>query len=327
MNRIPTVIIFSDSNHSPCSAWRSHGPFLELSRLGHINLMVGTWDDSWTTLRLADIAFFQRPMSKNCELQIFTAKDLGLKAWIDLDDSNILSPSHEVYNIWCEEYDELSFKKIMMLADVVTVTNKPLQDYYLAYNNNVKIIPNAINDYWLNINKFSNKKIVTIRGGGHHLNDVWEYRKEIIEVMNNHKDWELHVLGGEIKFLSDKISNYKFIGDFDIHRYFGYLMRFAPGIIILPLSDNDLNRCKSNIGWQESTLCGGTALTPHWWKLNDYSLTYKDNKSFANNFERLITDEGLRKELWTKSVQKVKKDYLLSNVNKKRIEIIKNLMK
>jgi hypothetical protein len=326
MNKIPTVIIYPDSMNSACSFWRI-APYLELSRLGYINIIIGKYNETWTTLRMCDIAIFQRPISKDCELQIFMAKDLGLNTVIDLDDHNKISPSHPVYKVWCEHYDELSFSKIMMLADIVTVSTKPLQDYYLAYNNNVKIIPNALNDYWLPFSKHSNNKTVLIRGGDHHLIDIWEYRKEIIEVMNNHQDWNLNVLGGEVKFLSDSVYNYRYCGDYNIHQYFAFLLRTNPGIIILPLKNNDLNYCKSNIGWQESTLCAATALTPHWWRLNDCSLTYKDHKSFANNFERLITEEYLRKELWTKSVQKVKKEYLLSNVNKKRIEIIKNLMK
>jgi len=327
MNYIPTILEFADSVTSSCSFWRARGVLSELSRLGYINLIEGIYNNIWDTLRMGDIAFFQRPMSKDCELQIFTAKDLGLKIWIDLDDHNKISPSHPVYKVWCEHYDELSFSKIMMLADVVTVSTKHLQDYYLAYNNNVKIIPNAINDYWLNFSKHSNNKTILIRGGDHHLSDIWEYRKEITEVMNNHQDWHLNVLGGEIKFLSDSIANYHYCGDYNIHQYFAFLLRTNPGVIILPLKNNDLNYGKSNIGWLESTLCGATALTPHYWHLNNYSLTYKDGKSFASNFERLIVEDDLRKELWTKSVQKVKKYYLLSNVNKKRIEIIKTLMK
>jgi hypothetical protein len=326
MNKIPSVIVFSDLIHSGCSFWRSQGVYLELAREGHINMLEGNWDNTWTTLRGADIAVFQRPMSIDIKNQVFMAKDCGLKVIIDLDDYNHIHPSHPVYSEWCKKYNEKTFQKIMMLADVVTVTTKPLQDYYLTYNNNVKIIPNALNDYWLPFRKLSTNSVIILRAGDHHLSDIWKYKEEIKQVMSENKEWELHVLGCEIDFLKD-ISGYKFIGDFNIHDYFAYILRTNPSIFIVPLEDNELNRCKSNISWLESTLAGSASLTPHWWKLNNCSLTYKDGKSFALNMNRLIKEPELRKELYNKSYQKVQSEYLLSKVNNKRIEVIKNLIK
>lgn len=322
-----TILEYADSITSVCSYWRGRGTLVELSRTSDINLIQADWKNDWTTIRGCDIAFFQRPMSKNCFQQVAMCKDLGLKIWIDLDDSNSVPPHHEVYKLWCEEYDEKIFTKIMMLADVVTVSTKYLKDFYLSYNNNVHIIPNAINDHWLPFNRFSNNKIILWRGGDHHLPDIFEYRKEIIEVMQNHKDWKIYCIGSPVQFFFGNIDNYEFKGDFSIHDYFAFIIQARPSIFLVPLIDNELNRAKSNISWQEATLSGGVALVPNYWNLYRNAMVYEDRKSFKYQFNKLIEDEDLRMELHKNSYDKIQKEYLLSNVNKQRLEIIKNLIK
>jgi hypothetical protein len=323
---IPNVIVFNDYITSVCSFWRSQYPLSLLAKEGFINLIIGEYGkEDWTILSSCNVAFFQRPMAKEVKDQVLMCLDLKLKIIIDIDDHNAISPSHPIYKIWSERYDELSFRKIMKCADIVTVTTKPLKDYYLKYNDNVVIVPNALNLDWLKFNLFSNNKIIVLRGGDHHWSDIWFYRKEIEEVMKNHPDWQLHVIGGDIDFLKC-VKGYLSVGDFDIHRYFAYILKTNPSIFIVPLENNELNHGKSNISWQEATLSGGAALTPSYFNLYRHSQTYKDKKTFKEGFERLIEDQKLRFDYWTNSVEKIKKDYSLSNINKQRLEIIKNLM-
>jgi hypothetical protein len=322
----PTIIEYYDLRNSVCSFWRGRGPLSELLREGYINLIEGTWNDEWDTLRCANIAFFQRPMSKDCLNQVAMCKDLGLKIWIDLDDSSDIPPHHEVYNLWMEKYDEKTFFKIMLLADVVTVSTKYLQDYYLKFSNKVVVLPNAINDYWLKFKSISQNKLICWRGGSHHLTDLYEYKDEIIEVMNSHSDWKLVCIGSEAKFLSDKLSNYEYAGDFNIHNYFAYILQNNPSIFVVPLCDNELNRGKSSISWQEATLCGAVSLTPSYWGLRELSNPYNSKKQFRDELERLIVDDSLRFNLHYKSKCKIEDKFVLSKVNKQRLNIIKDLM-
>src|ERR1035437_1031684 len=230
--KIPTILEYYDSKNSCCSYWRGRGVLSLLCRDGYVNLIEGTWNDQWDTINFADIAFFQRPMNKECLKQIATCKDYGLKIIIDLDDYNFISPSHPVYKVWCDIYDDNIFRKIMLLADIATVSTKVLQQYYLTYSNNVKIVPNAIDDSWLKFKPISNNKIVLIRAGDHHLSDIWYYRREIESVMKNHKDWKLQVLGCEVDFLKG-LSNYEYAGDYNIHDYFAYILNARPSIFIV----------------------------------------------------------------------------------------------
>lgn len=321
----PTIIVFADSDHSACSFWRAIGPFNELERQGLINVIRGTYNESWTTLRRADMAFFQRPMSKRCKEQIFMAKDVGLKVWIDLDDYNVIPEYHPVYNVYENEFDEKLFFKYMILADIVTVSTDFLKQHYLQYANNIEIVQNAINDHWLSFKKHQQNNIIFLRGGDHHDHDIYHYKDALIGLVNKH-GMKLIVCGSNPIYLQQEIDNYVYAGNFNVHGYFAYILRFRPSIFALPFIDCDFNRGKSNIGFLEATLAGSASLTPSYWGLEKYSSVYSDIDTFHSSLEEMITNPELCNENHSKAVELAKSDYLLSMVNNKRIEIINKLI-
>lgn len=323
----PTVIVYSDHPQSVCSFWRSHGVMSYLSRDDEINLIEGSWGDSWDRLQFANIAFFQRPMTKDCLEQICMAKDVGLKVIIDLDDHNVIPESHPVYKEYMGRYDESSFIKIMMLADLVIVSTEYLKSHYSRYSSNVSVVPNAINNNWLNARPLKKTKTVFLRGGEHHEADIYHYKDEIIEVMNSHPEWTLEVAGSDPVFLREEIENYKYVGDLDIHTYFAYILQSNASVFIHPFIDNAFNRSKSNIGWQEATLSGAVSLSPDWWKLDGVSYSYSDKEpNFIDGLKDLLSNDSLRESYWKSSLELLKKNYLLKDVNKKRLELIKSVL-
>jgi hypothetical protein len=327
MNLTPTIIEYYDNLSSNCNYWRCHGVLSELSREGHINLIHGTWHDEWNILRCADVAFFQRPMSKNCLNQVLSAKDHGLKIVVDIDDSTNPEPHNPSYIDWVNEFDELAFTKIMLCADAVIVTNDYLKDFYSKYHHNIYVIPNAINDYYMDFSKPKQDKAICYRGGNNHVMDLWEYRKEIINVMNTNPNWTFYSIGYDADFIKKKVKNYQYLGDFTIHQYFAQIKNLAPEIFIVPLEETEFNHTKSNIAWIEATTAGSATLTPNWWKLNKVSETYKNKATFEIGLRKLISSQNLRQEYYEKSKELIQKKYSLSKVNKKRLEIIKSVLK
>ncbi len=324
--RTPSVILYPDSAHSACSFWRAMGPFLELSRIGEINLHIGEYNETWTTLRAFDIAFFQRPMSKESLPQIAMAKDLGLKIIIDLDDHNSVPETHPVADEYKKRYDEDTFIKMMMMADLVLTTTPYLKNHYSMYSGNVHIVPNAINDYWLSGRPFKKTKTVFLRGGDHHEHDIYHYKDAIIDVMNNNQDWTLEVCGSNPIFLQQEVKSYKYAGDYNMHDYFAYILQSEASIFAVPLVDNKLNKGKSNISWLEATLSGACALVPNWFDLKLESMLYNDVVSFAEGLTELIDNEQARLDLHTCSFRELKDTFLLTKVNKQRLELIKSVL-
>lgn len=327
-NLVPTVLCYHDKIDSVCSFWRSQNPLSELSRQGHINIIQGSWGlDDWTIIRMADIAFFQRPMNKECFNQIALCKDLGLKIWIDFDDYNQIPVHHEVYKLWSQIYSEKEFIKIMMLADIVSVSTDYLKTHYSKYSQNTVIIPNSINDYIYKFSEQSKNKSIVYRGGNHHSMDIYEYKNQIINVLKQNPDYKLYSIGYDPLFIKNEVSNYEFLGDLNIHQYFATIKNINPSIFLVPLLDNEFNRGKSNISWIEATIAGAVALTPHWWKLNNCAMQYRSASTFEDGFNYLITNNNLREDLFSNSKEFITKKLSLSKTNKKRIDIIKKLLK
>lgn len=328
MDYIPTILCYHDKIDSVCSFWRSQNPFSELSRQGVVNLIQGTWgQDDWTTIRMADIAFFQRPMNKECFNQIALCKDLGLKIWIDLDDYNEIPVHHEIYKLWLDIYDEKEFLKIMMLADVVSVSTEYLKNHYMKYTNKrVVVIPNSMNDFIFGFSEFSGNKSILYRGGGHHSVDLYEYKNQIINIMKQNPDYILYTIGYDPQFIKSKLKNYKFLGNYNIHQYFAMIKHINPAIVIVPLVDNEFNRGKSNISWIEATIAGACALTPIWWRLKRCAMQYGSKNSFEEGLNVLVNDEETRYNLYRVSKETITKKFVLSKANRLRADIIKYLL-
>jgi hypothetical protein len=145
--------------------------------------------------------------------------------------------------------------------------------------------------------------------------------------MKKYPDWQLMTGGSSPIFLNKEISNYMYMGDFEIMDYFKLINHIKASIFVIPLKDNDFNKAKSNIGWQESTMSGAVAVTPYFYGMEEESSVYYDESSMFKAIERLIKNADLRKKLYDKSVKRLKENHLLSNVNKQRLNIIKNLMR
>jgi hypothetical protein len=325
--RKPRLIVFPDYVHSACSFWRAILPLNRIHKDGFIDIEIADWNNTWTSLTKFDIAFFQRPMSAGCLKQIAMAKDLGCKVVIDLDDHNEIPNTHPVYSEYQNLYDETSFMKTMMLADVVFTTNDSLKEHYSTYCNNIVVIPNAIDDSWLKQRKQKNDKSIVIRAGNHHEHDIYYFKDQIIEVMYNHPDWVLQLIGSSPIFLEQEIENYFFVGDLQIRDYFAYILNSKSSIFAIPLIDNEFNRVKSNISWQEATISGAVALTPEWFGLSEESVTYNCKNSFQIGLEKLIIEEETRIEKFNKSIETLKNNYYLSDVNKLRMDVFNNLLK
>ena len=236
--KTPKVLVFNDHIYSSCAFWRSQLPFQELDRNGDIVMEVGEYNhEDWTNLRRFDIALFQRPMSKQIKNQIFMAHDMGCKIWIDIDDYHEIPPYHPVYPVYKDVFDEKIFMQYMMMADVVTVTNDYLKKHYLQYNNNVVVVPNALNDHWLKIQKFKETNNALIRGGDHHDHDMYLFKDQIIQSVNKNK-WHLNLIGNNPVYFQLEIPEYNYVGDFNIHDYFAYILRADNSVFIVPLVFN-----------------------------------------------------------------------------------------
>ena len=140
MRKIKNILLYIDNEKSVSNFWRGTGAFNELEKQGYIKTKISNWKESLITLRKYDIAFFLRPMFKPCLQQVLMAKDCGLKIWVDLDDWFELPENHPVKKDYDDNFELKTFKTILKVADIITVTNDIMKKSYLKISDSFKII-------------------------------------------------------------------------------------------------------------------------------------------------------------------------------------------
>lgn len=315
--------------NSSSSFYRGREPLCRLMKDNFINLIQGNLNANWSDLSNCDIVFIQCPINAKSWNIMAMAKNMGKKIWIDFDDDILHIP--EYYDIYQQYKYNPYIYNIIKYANEITVTTEELRETLLPYNINVTIIPNCLNDYIFSSdlnNEYTKNKIVFWRGGNNHAMDLFTYYYEILNIMEQSKDWQFNFMGKEFDWqMINRPSNYCYIESKELTTYYWYIHKMNPGLSIVPMIKNQINICRSNIAWIESTYSGAVNLIPDW---GDYKncpgIHYETIEDFKNGLNDAIKGNFDLKKLNDMSWQKIKDELLLSKWNEKRKDIIESLI-
>lgn len=259
---------------------------------------------AWEWLVQSDAVFLQRPFDRLHIEACVTARMFNRPVWLDWDDDlTVVSRHNPQYHKFPPAEMRQRMARLLMLADVVSVSTEQLRDRALDLvfspdtpkavrdemdRGKVRVIPNAC--HWA-FNESPRQKRVVWRGGTSHNEDVLEFLPVIREVsrLPQYVDWKWTFLGNPPPQVYDAIlpGNLDEPGYVDsAHMYmsaFGYL---GPWLAIVPLKDTLFNRAKSNLAWLEATCAGALTLAPDWpeWRRPGVVL-YKDPKDFGTQLK------------------------------------------
>jgi hypothetical protein len=318
------IKIISAALHGACSYYRSMGVFPKIK-----NVEVDIVDQfDWHILNYIDVIFIERPCNANYLLACKTTKNYGLKLWIDYDDYLFWLPS---WNPFKNIFENEAIKKVMIdclkLADVVTVPTEKLREELCKYNMNTIVVPQAFNDYNFKFeyNPSENQSILW-RGSITHRGDILAYIQELVTVAKANKEWKWEFIGKDIWYITDYIDNKNITPELNIVEYFTKIKEINPSIYIVPLYPNIFNDCKSNCGWLEATYAGAVTLAPdsEEWRRPGI-INYKNKGEFGDKLHMLINDPEKRKVNYKASFEYIKKNFVLSHVNKQREKILNSL--
>lgn len=243
-------------NPSGSAYWRLHDPakYLRTQNVEAEVITTGITDD---LAQYFDIVVLQGCVDKQgIALLRAYQQEAGLKIVVDCDDyiipaeDNPYKIEHEIYS-----YDQVVIKT-MQIADLVTVTTKPLQKEMLKYNKNVQILPNYMDLQRWDLPKLTNtSKRIRIGWAGSmtHISDL----RMIVEPLKRIKSDYPQV---EYIFMGDPRIAKEF--DFPVEAMLGVSFDEWPArlhglrldIGLAPLLDTRFNRCKSNIKWLEYSI-------------------------------------------------------------------------
>lgn len=168
-----------------------------------------------------------------------------LEVWIDGKNINIAKNKTALDGI----------KRVMGMADMVTVTTDILAEVYKPYSKIVKALPNCIDGkLWNRLPLMQRNDIRMGWFGGHSHYEDWTLLTPVLsDVMRKYPNIKLVIMGskfaGTMKDIpEDRIEFHQWITT-DAYPYKSAILDLD--FAIIPLRDNKFNRCKSNIKWVE----------------------------------------------------------------------------
>lgn len=218
---------------------------------------------------------------------------------LDLDDYWELPKTNPFKKAWDDRGTGRAIVRNIRAAQAVFVTNAQLADEVLPYNRKVHVVPNALpfdkGQFSRTVPDFSKN---VYAGGISHKTDV-----EMIEEL------DVNYFGGLNGSQSLPLSRY-------MEAYNGQ------GVSLVPLEDNDFNRCKSNLKVLEAgakgLACVSSRVLPYYNELDAPYMFYTDDFSW----EMMVRSEREFADQADALSQHVRRHYHLKEVNKLRKEIL-----
>lgn len=188
-----------------------------------------------------------------------------------------------------------NFKKAMEVADMVTVTTDILADVYREFNPNVRALPNCVDTkLW---QKLPLKERCDVRlcwfGGSSHYED-WLLLAEVLpEIMDRNRNVKLVLMGMKFDAVLKDIEKNRIEFHPWVHtEAYPYKAAILDcDIAVIPLVENDFNRCKSPIKWIEQAALGIPSVTSY---VSPYKeIATDDNGVFIENNDVRAWIEGI----------------------------------
>jgi hypothetical protein len=344
MKKINVITLYPRRDDA-VSFYRGLGVMNELPRVDDEFVIKESNTLSWMTLAGADEVFFLHPFITN---QIIEGKKVDHWDIFDIAHKNRKPVIVDYDDLLCEIPEDNHFyrryKNEPLKDNFIQFINEAegvifSTDYLLSYCKDNKIIKhdhhcvikNSVNHYlseWED--NFSNyNKTILWRGTSSHYADFGPYIEQLLNVVNDNKDFTFIFLG----FLPDKrlkeYSNVSAINPIDPVYYFNYIKKLNPSICFVPLLDIPFNLAKSCIAKIEATMAGAITLSPDFpeWKWNNDPMVHFDEKDFEGKMNTAI--ELVRKkdnsisDHYKFNYKYILDNFMLEDANKKRASFLR----
>lgn len=329
-----TLLLNIPNSLDGTSLYRAYGPLGHLgSEIEDVKIMTSE-TFNWPVFSMVDGIFMQRPYSTNHFQIADMARCNSVPIWTDYDDDLFRVPrSNPTHKTYGSQGVQKEIAKIIAMSEVVTVSTQQIKDNISKLNDNIIVIPNALNE---KVFKHRPEKPVLRnpmmfwRGSPTHDKDMMYFTGEMAELARKYPKFSWCFMGHPFWWTVEQMPSENLImaEGVDPIEYFEVILKISPAAVIVPLYDNDFNRTKSNIAWIEATYAGAVCIAPNWpeWQKPGV-LVYDSPSEFKRLCELVITGEidieSKVKESWA-YIQ----GYLtLKTVNPKRVDLIRKLLK
>ncbi|MEM4235397.1 MAG: hypothetical protein QXU75_09685, partial [Candidatus Methanomethylicaceae archaeon] len=330
-NEITISLFTPDPWEHVCPVVRYVGPV----EFANWRLLRGNeWKDSQLQVDLdvikdSDIIIIQRDFPRFvdiCEAVIENARLYNKPIIYEIDDLLTELPhEHPDY----EHYRSALTPILGMIgrADGITCPTALLQNYLLQFNENVKVLPNYLNDkFWklLPPSKKENQSypiVIGYMGSRSHVNDLAIIAPVLSNILNEFGDEVLFRSWGtpfSAPLIDKANAEYIDLGLVCYREFSAYFSRQRCDILIAPLVDNHFNRCKSALKFLEYSALGVPGVFSH---IQPYSSVVKNGENgilattdieWYESLTTLIRSPDLRYSIGKTAYETLCNSYLLS---------------
>ena len=288
-----------------------------------------------------DIIVLNR-LSQQAEPYLEMAKEKGVKIILDLDDDIELPSWHMGYEHLTEPIVRQRIIDTIKIADVVWCASEYLANKVSEYNDNVIVVPNAIdfNQPQFKPQKIHNKrKIIGYIGAANHHQDLSLLQPNLSKLLNQ-KNYELLYSGVDDEksmywqfvfnvFSSNNNLPYDQLHAIKHKNAYNYAFNYnLIDIALAPLEDNEFNRCKSSLKILEAGAFGVPIICSNVEPYKDF--IKKCLVIQLGKLDKQINDllkNPKKIEIMGKNLQKyVKENYNIETINKLRYDSIIDLL-
>ncbi len=304
---------------------RMRSPFLDFPEEKFEFIYAPSWKAILNLPRLPDIIVFHRnacPLFAAARMLEF-ARSHGITTVLDMDDLlTEMPPRHPTRSLYEAIRSELV--SIMKAVDVMIVATDSLKAHYLAYNPNIYVLPNLIDERIWSRGKRSagsgNGKItIGYSGTTSHTYDLEIVTPAIKHILSKYGDRVCFKFIGCITEELKKMPGVYHIEEANPYTKYAQVMKDCDfDFVFAVLEDNTFNRAKSNIKFLEYSICGYPGIYSRVGPYAD-SITHNETGLLVDNttedwiraMELLINDRDLRERLGRNAYKYVKENYSL----------------
>lgn len=283
-------------------------------------------------MAMADIAIVRQGGEAGMDLIKEKPEFSHLKWVLDIDDNiELISPYSEHYKEYgTQEFYDNYFEKWvwkdgendfnllenrnrvaslmvgLKTADMITTTTEKLAYYARKFNDNVVVLPNAVDvSQWRKLDTKPNDPLrIGWSGGISHYEDWYSIKGPLNALLNKYR-FKLVVVGSNFEGIVDEglrhlVETEPWVS-FDAHPWHMSVMNLDIGII--PLADLPFNNFKSSIKFYEMAAlgipCVVSDILPYKKDIipDQNALPFDSANDFYNALEKLILDAKLRKKI------------------------------
>lgn len=271
-------------------------PYKYLGEMGYpVQVQMQSGGISGYDIDWADVVVFHRPTGMHALPIAQAVKLKNKKLIVDNDDDYFNVPVDHRSHI---TFNDVELRRVMTettkLADLMTLANEEAVKTFAPINANYAIYPCVYDERYLKAPDLEKPRTQTImwRGSDTHNQSLYEFSDAIGELDKEHTGWEFIFVGAYPWHVIKKIKNNKWWcnpGYMPTKELWEYARNIGPAIQIVPLTDDQFTRSRSNMAFMDATTAGALTVARNFKHfMVPGVINYRDSKDFTEIMHRLM---------------------------------------